>query len=470
MKDLEKTQAEVNQPEDENLNKTDAGEDALESDFGLDDTLTDEPVLEKDYFTFNIQDIIKAVNEHEAAEAKDEAASELESDLQQESVSEPAQLELETAIETQMPEPESEPESQPEPESDLQAQATSEQDADQNHQPDPEKETLSGQEEEFEFTPEEPEVDEPEPESEPEPQPELESDLQPDDEEPEADLQPAPELVDEPQPEYELEPTSEPQPEPDAEPAPEPVPASAPEPRKIPAMIARLRGQDADTKKLVIVDIILAAVIIASIVGGLFAANALVDKANAAKQEKIAAVQENIKEVDLTEDLRAYAADEVLEQIKVPTYTLDELYALDLREKTGFTEEDLKIITTRGLKGCEKAFVEAEEKYGVNSIFLVSIASLESAYGTQMFRPNNMFGYGRTGFSSKSECIMTVAKGLGTRYLQPGASLYGGSPTLKGVNKRYAANPQWYYKVGKYMQRYYNELAAAKNGNVEKFE
>ena len=235
-------------------------------------------------------------------------------------------------------------------------------------------------------------------------------------------------------------------------------------------MIARLRGQDAGTKKLVIADIILAAVIIASIIGGLFAANALVDKANAAKQEKIAAVQENIKEVDLTEDLRAYAADEVLDQIKVPTYTLDELYALDLREKTGFTEEDLKIITTRGLKGCEKAFVEAEEKYGVNSIFLISIASLESAYGTQMFRPNNMFGYGRTGFSSKSECIMTVAKGLGTRYLQPGASLYGGSPTLKGVNKRYAANPQWYYKVGKYMQRYYNELAAAKNGNVEKFE
>jgi beta-N-acetylglucosaminidase len=100
----------------------------------------------------------------------------------------------------------------------------------------------------------------------------------------------------------------------------------------------------------------------------------------------------------------------------------------------------------------------------------MSIASLESAYGTQMFRPNNMFGYGRTGFSSKQEGIMTVAKGLGTRYLPPGGSLYGGSPTLKGVNKRYAANPQWYYKVGKYMQGYYAELAAEKNGALDKFE
>ncbi len=236
------------------------------------------------------------------------------------------------------------------------------------------------------------------------------------------------------------------------------------------SLIARLRGQDKGTKKLVITDVILLAVIVISIVAGLAVANSLVDKANAANEQKIAEMQANIKEVKLSENLYNLAADQVIEDVAVPTYTLDELYALDLREKTGFTAEDLKIITRKGLVGCEAAFVKAEETYGVNSIFLISIASLESAYGTQMFRPNNMFGYGRTGFSSKEECIMTVAKGLGTRYLPPGGSLYGGSPTLKGVNKRYAANPQWYYKVGKYMQGYYAELAAAKNGALDKFE
>ena len=447
MKDLDKKPADANPPAEENSNKAMAEKVAPESDFGVDFTLTDEPVLEKDYFTFNIQDIIKAVNEHEAASAKDEAV--LKPAVEPELTIEPA-----TEVELQSQETNeqiSDQNHQPVLEKDAlgSGTATSEQDVNQNHQPNLEKDALGGQAEKSECGSEEPQLE-----------PEQELVKEPGSEEPATE--PAPQ----PEPEPEAEPASALEPAPQPEPEPEADPASAQEP----TAKAKPRFYNQETKKLVIADIVLAVVIIASIVGGLFAANALVDKANAAKQEKIAAVQENIKEVDLTEELRTYAADEVLEQIKVPTYTLDELYALDLREKTGFTEEDLKIITTRGLKGCEKAFVEAEEKYGVNSIFLISIASLESAYGTQMFRPNNMFGYGRTGFSSKSECIMTVAKGLGTRYLQPGASLYGGSPTLKGVNKRYAANPQWYYKVGKYMQRYYNELAAAKNGNVEKFE
>ena len=266
----------------------------------------------------------------------------------------------------------------------------------------------------------------------------------------------------EPEPDSE---TTEPEPEETATVAPEVVPVK---PKS--GLIARLRGQDKGTKKLVVTDIILLAVVLISIIVGLVIANSLVNNAKASNEAKIAEMQANIKEVKLAENLYNMAANKVVDDIAVPTYSLDQLYALDLREKTGFTAKDLKMITRKGLVGCEEAFVKAEETYGVNSIFLISIASLESAYGTMMFRPNNMFGYGRTGFSSKEECIMTVAKGLGTRYLPPGGSLYGGSPTLKGVNKRYAANPQWYYKVGKYMQGYYAELAAAKNGALDKFE
>lgn len=80
-----------------------------------------------------------------------------------------------------------------------------------------------------------------------------------------------------------------------------------------------------------------------------------------------------------------------------------------------------------------------------------------------MFRPNNMFGYGQTGFSSKAEGINVVAKGLSTRYLDPSGSLYGGSPTVKGVNKRYAANPQWYVKVANYMEEYYSVISQRHN-------
>lgn len=302
-------------------------------------------------------------------------------------------------------------------------------------------------------------------------EPEIEPDIEAVSEETEAEPETEVEVTDEPEvePEPELETESEPADEPAAE---DELTAEAPEPADKPRrkLFSGLRGNNKGTKKLVIADIILLVVIIGTIAAGLAVANSIVDKANAANQQKIAEMQENIKEVKLAESLYSMAADKVIDDVAVPTYTLDELYALDLREKTGFTAEDLKVITRKGLVGCEEAFVKAEETYGVNSIFLVSIASLESAHGTMMFRPNNMFGYGRTGFSSKEECIMTVAKGLGTRYLPPGGSLYGGSPTLKGVNKRYAANPQWYYKVGKYMQGYYAELAAEKNGALDKFE
>ncbi len=333
----------------------------------------------------------------------------------------------------------------------------------------------------------EPELEAESAEAEPEP---VETEL-----EPETENEETPAAEHEPEVEVEqdsaadIEPESELEPEPESEQKEEPEPAETPEiataeetatesnqepdpaaeqPEQ--SLMAKLKNQDAGTKKLVMTVGILFLVIAISVIVGLTAANSLVDNAKAANEQKIAEMQANIKEVKLTDSLYNMAANQVIEDIAVPTYSLDELYALDLREKTGFTANDLKKITRKGLVGCEEAFVKAEQTYGVNSIFLISIASLESAHGTMMFRPNNMFGYGRTGFSSKEECIMTVAKGLGTRYLPPGGSLYGGSPTLKGVNKRYAANPQWYYKVGKYMQGYYAELAAEKNGALDKFE
>lgn len=320
----------------------------------------------------------------------------------------------------------------------------------------------------------EPEVTEPE-----EPATEIESDSddkavesEPD----EPDVQESEEPISEPDGE---EPTpddeaSEPEPEIDSEPETESEhdhePSDIADPAPKQGLLRKLKGQDKNTKKLLRTDLILFAIIVVSIIVGLVVANSLVDNAKAANEQKIAEMEANIKEVKLADSLYSMAADQVIDDVAVPTYSLDELYALDLREKTGFTANDLAKITRKGLVGCEEAFVKAEETYGVNSIFLISIASLESAHGTMMFRPNNMFGYGRTGFSSKEECIMTVAKGLGTRYLPPGGSLYGGSPTLKGVNKRYAANPQWYYKVGKYMQGYYAELAAEKNSALDKFE
>ncbi|MBP3384596.1 MAG: glucosaminidase domain-containing protein [Firmicutes bacterium] len=178
----------------------------------------------------------------------------------------------------------------------------------------------------------------------------------------------------------------------------------------------------------------------------------------------------DVPQSNLAASLQTYTANEVIAQQAVPQPTLQQIYAMDLRTPSGATEADLKRVSKAGLVGLEDTFLQAEKQYGVNAIFLMSIASLESAHGTMMYRPNNMFGYGGKSYPSKEACIMDVASGLSSKYLRPGASLYGGSPTLAGVNKRYAANPQWYAKVGKYMKSYYDVIAPYHNQNLNKIK
>ena len=208
-------------------------------------------------------------------------------------------------------------------------------------------------------------------------------------------------------------------------------------------------------KFLLALDLLLFALLCASVLGGILFAKSFAQQVEKKNAAQAAAMAKQAQEVDLPNALRTYTAQRLIKQESIPAYSMEQLYKLDLRKPSGVSAADLKLVTSHGLVGLEEAFVKAEQKYGVNCVFLMSIASLESAKGTMMFRDNNMFGYGRSGFSSKAEGINVVASGLSSKYLRPGASLYGGSPTLKGVNRRYAANPQWYAKVGKYMKQYY---------------
>lgn len=237
-----------------------------------------------------------------------------------------------------------------------------------------------------------------------------------------------------------------------------------------PHLINKINKQGRGFKRLLMADVILFFILIATIAGGLGAAAHIVKIANENTAARIAQMEASIVETDLSGALQSYTATQVVQEEAIPNYSLEQIYALDLRKPSGATEADLKKVTKAGLVGLEDTFLEAEEKYGVNAIFLMSIASLESAHGTQMYRPNNMFGYGGKSYPSKEACIMDVAKGLSTKYLKPGASLYGGSPTLKGVNKRYAANPQWYSKVGKYMKSYYSVISPYHNQCLKKIQ
>lgn len=173
--------------------------------------------------------------------------------------------------------------------------------------------------------------------------------------------------------------------------------------------------------------------------------------------------------VDISNALRSSTVTKVIENESIPAYSQSQVRTLDVSKPSGVTLSDLELVTRSGLKGLESAFLKAEENYGVNCLFVMAIASLESADGTICFRPNNMFGYGNSGFSSKAEGIDVVSKALAQRYLSPGGSLYSGK-TISDVNKRYASSSTWDDKVAARMANYYSIISKKHNAALEKLK
>ena len=173
--------------------------------------------------------------------------------------------------------------------------------------------------------------------------------------------------------------------------------------------------------------------------------------------------------VEIANALREDTVAKVVEDQSIPAYTYDQCWNLDVSKPSGVTLADLKLVSRGAFVGIEDAFLKAEQDYGINCLFVMGIASLESANGTICFRPNNMFGFGGRGFSSKSECVDVVARALEYNYLTPGGSLYNG-PRITDVNKRYAASSTWDEKVCRNMARYYATIAPAHNAQLEKLK
>ena len=142
---------------------------------------------------------------------------------------------------------------------------------------------------------------------------------------------------------------------------------------------------------------------------------------------------------------------------KIPDYSLDALVSLDLTKPSGITAEELEKVTRYGLKGLGDEFIKAEEDYHINAVFLMSIAILESGWGRNMFRPNNMFGFYGHDFSSKAECVDVVASKIAKNYLTDGGAFHYGN-TVKDINRKYATNPEWHIKIAKNMKMLYSDM------------
>ena len=148
---------------------------------------------------------------------------------------------------------------------------------------------------------------------------------------------------------------------------------------------------------------------------------------------------------------------------------------IDLTEPSGLTLSDYKTIL--GYNASDKnsifadnyeAFYNAEQKYGVNGIFIAAVGIHESAWGTSYLakEKNNLFGYraydrdpinSAQDFDSYEDAINVVAEALSKNYLTPTGSYYNGT-TIESVNTKYATDKAWHEKVFSYMELLYDKL------------
>ncbi|WP_286316171.1 G5 domain-containing protein, partial [Romboutsia ilealis] len=182
----------------------------------------------------------------------------------------------------------------------------------------------------------------------------------------------------------------------------------------------------------------------------------------------------------------SYTMPNIIEKNRIQRILIKINLDMELNRTSGLTLNDYKKIFTNLPNDKNKifqdnytAFYNAEKKYNINGIFLASIAIHESGWGTSQIAMDkkNLFGYGSYDatpyessfeFENYVEGIETVAKSLVKYYLNPsGTKIYDGEtaaawyyngPTLKGVNTRYASDPEWHEKVYNYMETLYNRL------------
>lgn len=108
-------------------------------------------------------------------------------------------------------------------------------------------------------------------------------------------------------------------------------------------------------------------------------------------------------------------------------------YNFDVTIPSGYTTDDLYRSLggiRKGIEDVVPAVVEAEQTYGINSLYLLAALGYESGWGEYESGYNNIAGWKGNGgywsdFSSRYECVMTVANGLANDFVHDvGSDIY----------------------------------------------
>lgn len=144
------------------------------------------------------------------------------------------------------------------------------------------------------------------------------------------------------------------------------------------------------------------------------------------------------------------------------------------KESNISTEEMTKILEGTSLQKLAPAFTECEKKYGVNAIFLCSIAALESNWGNsrRAVEDNNYTGlgvYSDTAVGINSDTpegnIHATAQRLAENYLKEDGMFYNGLSVF-AVNTKYCVGCTWGMKVTNIGYRLMDKVQADVSGAV----
>ena len=130
---------------------------------------------------------------------------------------------------------------------------------------------------------------------------------------------------------------------------------------------------------------------------------------------------------------------------------------MDLRTPSNVTADDIdKMLEGTRLHGLGFAFVKAEKEYGVNALYMMGLACLESGWGTSKYavNRNNLFGWNAVDsnpdkakyFNSKEEATLYVAKKLQKNYLTQGGAYFEGY-SARAVDVHYCTDKKHADKI-----------------------
>lgn len=126
-------------------------------------------------------------------------------------------------------------------------------------------------------------------------------------------------------------------------------------------------------------------------------------------------------------------------------------------DKYYYNAEELADGLLYDLKPLAPLLVAAQNKHGVDAVFLAAVAALESGWGRYPFRPYNLFGFERHDFSSYEEGIDYCAAYLSSEYLDPEGHWYAGY-SVDAINRHYNGREHWSQQVKALMRQITNRI------------